>query len=196
MHTKAEVAAKRTEFGQVTVYPILGYRDLAAAIDWLIRVFSFEPLAVYKNSQGEFVHVELRLGDGVVMPTRLDKSGDPNNPWSQPMTSQGIYVAIDRVDTHYRRAVSEGAEILRSIGETPYGGLEYTARDLKGILELRHLPATARLTGLDLGLTTKPLGPLRGETRTSASASKPGCGRNPGQHDACGGQRLPERYLC
>jgi len=26
------------------MYPILGYRDLPAAIDWLCRVFSFAPL--------------------------------------------------------------------------------------------------------------------------------------------------------
>ena len=40
MHAQAEAAttAPQADFGSVTVYPILGYRDLEAAIDWLIRV--------------------------------------------------------------------------------------------------------------------------------------------------------------
>src|SRR5262245_52245350 len=92
MHARAEAAAveQQVEFGQVTLYPILGYRDLSQAIDWLIQVFSFEPLAVYQNEDGDYVHVELRLGDGVIMPTSLAKGGDPSNPWSQPTTTQGI----------------------------------------------------------------------------------------------------------
>lgn len=135
MCAQAEAAASpRTAFGQVSVYPILGYRDLAGAIDWLIRVFSFEPLAVYKNEADELVHVELRLGDGVIMPTRLDKGADATNPWSQPTTTQGLYVAIDRVDAHYDRAVAEGAEILHPLADTDYGSREYTARDLEGNL--------------------------------------------------------------
>ena len=130
--TEAGTTARQADFGQVTVYPILGYRDLAAAIDWLIRVFSFEPLAVYQNEAGDYVHVELRLGDGVIMPSRLDKSGDPDNPWSLPTTTQGIYVALDGLDAHYERAVAEGAEILRPLADTDYGSREYTTRDLEG----------------------------------------------------------------
>jgi uncharacterized glyoxalase superfamily protein PhnB len=136
MHAQTEAASaeRQADFGQVTIYPILGYRNLPAAIDWLIRVFSFEPLAVYQNEAGDFVHVELRLGDGVIMPTSLDKGGDPNNPWSQPVTTQGIYVALDELDAYYERAVAEGAEVLRPLADTDYGSREYTARDLEGNL--------------------------------------------------------------
>ena len=71
-------------------------------------VFSGEPLSVYQSEAGDYVHVELRLGEGVIMPTRLDKGGDPGNPWSQPTTTQGIYVALDGLDAHDARAVAEG----------------------------------------------------------------------------------------
>jgi uncharacterized glyoxalase superfamily protein PhnB len=136
MHAQAEAAttAPQADFGQVTVYPILGYRDLEAAIDWLIRVFSFEPLAVYKNEQGDFVHIELRLGDGVIMPTRFNKDGDSDNPWSRPIATQGIYVGLDGLDSHYERAVAEGAEVFRPLADTAYGSREYSARDLEGNL--------------------------------------------------------------
>jgi uncharacterized glyoxalase superfamily protein PhnB len=120
--------------GQVTMYPILGYHDLGAAIDWLVRVFSFEPLEIMKNDDGTYVHVELRLGDGVIMPTTVDKSGDPQNPWNQPLATQGLYVALDGLDAHYERAVAEGAEILRPLANTDWGSREYTARDPEGNL--------------------------------------------------------------
>ena len=134
MHVQVQAEETTVAVGQVTMYPILGYRDLAAAIDWLCRVFSFEPLEIVQNEDGAYVHVELRLGDGVIMPTTQSKDLDADNPWNQSLTTQGLYVALDGVDTHYDRAVSEGAEILRPLAETDYGSREYTARDLEGNL--------------------------------------------------------------
>ena len=89
---------------------------------------------VMKNDDGTYGHVELRLGDGVIMPTAVEKRGDADNPWLQPLTTQGLYVALDGVDAHHERAVAEGAEILRPLAETDYGSREYTARDLEGNL--------------------------------------------------------------
>ena len=59
---------------------------------------------------------------------------DPENPWNQPLTIQGLYVALDGVDEHYERAVAEGAEIPRPLADTDYGSREYTASDLEGNL--------------------------------------------------------------
>jgi uncharacterized glyoxalase superfamily protein PhnB len=132
MHLQA--VETKVAVGHVTMYPILGYRNLAAAIDWLCRVFSFEPLEIMRDESGAYVHVELRLGDGVIMPTTQGKDPDTDNPWSQPLTTQGLYVALDGIDAHYDRAVSEGAEILRPLADTDYGSSEYTARDLEGNL--------------------------------------------------------------
>jgi uncharacterized glyoxalase superfamily protein PhnB len=133
MHVQ-QAAVTKVAVGQVTMYPILGYRDLAAAIDWLCRVFSFEPLEIMQDESGAYVHVELRLGDGVIMPTTQSKDPDAVNPWNQPLAAQGLYVALDGVDEHYDRAVSEGAEILRPLADTDYGSREYIARDLEGNL--------------------------------------------------------------
>ena len=133
MHLQqAEVT--KVAVGQVTMYPILGYRDLAVAIDWLCRVFSFEPLEIMQDEDGGYVHVELRLGAGVIMPTTQSKDPNTKNPWNQPLTTQGLYVALDGVDEHHAHAVAEGAEILRPLADTDYGSREYTARDLEGNL--------------------------------------------------------------
>ena len=137
--------ATRIDVGQVSMYPILGYRDLPGAIDWLCRVFSFEPLELVKNDDGTYAHVELRLGDGVIMPTTQSSNPSADNPWEQPLTTQGLYVALDGVDAHYERAVAAGAEILRPLADTDYGSREYTARDLEGNLWSfgTYRPATA-----------------------------------------------------
>ena len=68
------------------------------------------------------------------MPTTQSKDPDADNPWNQPLTTQGLYVALDGVDAHYAQAVAEGAEILRPLADTDYGSREYTARDLEGNL--------------------------------------------------------------
>jgi uncharacterized glyoxalase superfamily protein PhnB len=126
--------ATRAEVRQVTMYPILGYRDLEAAIDWLCRVFGFEPLEVMRNEDGSYAHVELRLGAGVIMPTTTRDQTNPENPWEGPIGTQGLYVALDGVEAHYERAVAEGAEIVRPLATTDWGSREYTARDLEGNL--------------------------------------------------------------
>lgn len=120
--------------GQVTMYPIIAYDNAPAAVDWLVRVFSFAPLMVMTNPDGTIGHAELRLGTGVIMPTSRLREADANNPWTQALTTQGLYVAIDGLDAHYDRAVVEGAEIMRPLGDTDYGSREYSARDLEGNL--------------------------------------------------------------
>ena len=87
-----------------------------------------------RDENGAYVHVELRLGDGVIMPTTQSQDPDADNPWDQPLTTQGLYVALDAVDAHYDQAVAEGAEILCPLADTDYGSREYTARDLEGNL--------------------------------------------------------------
>ena len=129
------------------MYPILGYRDLAAAIDWLCRVFSFQPLEIMRDEGGAYVHVELRLGDGLIMPTTQSEDPDAGNPWDQPLTTQGLYVALDGVDAHYDRAVREGAEILRPLADTDYGPVSTPRATWRGTLELRHIPAGGWIAG-------------------------------------------------
>lgn len=60
-------------------------------------------------------------------------------------SAQGVYVAVEDVDTHYEQAKAAGAEIIREIEDTDYGAREYTARDLEGhVWSFGSLPATRR----------------------------------------------------
>ena len=126
--------ATRTVVGRVTMFPVPGYRDLGRAIDWLCRVFGFEPLEVVQSEDGSYAHVELRLGAGVIMPTATRDAVDPENPWAGPIGAQGLYVALDGIEAHHERAVAGGKEIVRPLASTDWGSREYTARDLEGTL--------------------------------------------------------------
>lgn len=131
--------------GQVTMYPIIAYDDAPAAIDWLQRVFAFVPLMIMTAENGEIGHAELRLGNGVIMPISRHRTPDPENPWSQPLGAQGLYVAMDNIDAHYAHAVQAGADIVRPLAATSYGSREYSAQDLEGNLWSfgTYRPATA-----------------------------------------------------
>ena len=117
------------------VIPTVRYRDAAAAIEWLCRVFGFERHLVVPEPDGRIAHAQLRLGTGMIMlgSARDDAYGDlvaaPEK--GRPATA-GAYVVVKDVDAHYARARAGGAEIVRDIKDEDYGGRDYTARDPEG----------------------------------------------------------------
>src|SRR5215210_8137957 len=106
-----------------TISPIVPYRDLRAAIDFLCDAFGFERHAVHESADGELQHVELRLGDDVIMPAplRLGEAGHAI-----------LYVVVDDADAHHDRAKAAGAEIAEPLRDTDYGSRDYAARDPEG----------------------------------------------------------------
>jgi uncharacterized glyoxalase superfamily protein PhnB len=102
------------------IFPFVRFADADAALEWLSQAFGFEQREVYRDEQGNVGHAEMSLGQGIVM----FGPGDP--------VSQGIYVAVEDVDAHYKQAQEAGAEITREIEDTDYGSREYTARDPEG----------------------------------------------------------------
>lgn len=102
------------------IFPFMRFADADAALEWLSRAFGFEPHEVYRDDQDKIGHAEMFLGQGIVMFGPGDAA------------SQGVYVAVEDVDAHYRQAKVAGAEIVREIEDTDYGSREYTARDLEG----------------------------------------------------------------
>jgi uncharacterized glyoxalase superfamily protein PhnB len=114
-----------------SLFPALRYRDARAAVDWLARAFGFERHAVHDGEDGQVAHAEMRLGNGMIMFGAL-RPPDPANPWTtEPF---GIYAVVEDIDAHYGRARAAGAEIVRDLADTSYGGREYSARDLDGHL--------------------------------------------------------------
>jgi uncharacterized glyoxalase superfamily protein PhnB len=117
------------------MFPVLRYRDAAAAIDWLHQAFGFEERGVYRDDNGTVVHAELALGDGMIMIGQHADAGwmggKPPDPLASPLS---VYAAVPDPDAHYQRASAAGAEIVRELADMDYGSREYSARDLEGNL--------------------------------------------------------------
>lgn len=121
-----------------TVIPGIQYRDPTAAIDWLCRIFGFEPKAVAKDPEGEIMHAELSFGNGMVMLGPVNE-GDYGRLLKQPneiggFETQSPYLIVDDADAVYERVESNGGEIAIEIEDKPYGGRGFTCRDLEGHL--------------------------------------------------------------
>ncbi|MEU2832310.1 VOC family protein [Streptomyces lavendulae] len=117
--------------GVPTVFPTLLYRDAKAAIRQLTEAFGFTRVAVYEGDDGTVMHAELAYGNGAVMLGSKGRGGafDKAMEGAGPA---GVYLVVDDVDAHHRRAVEHGVEILMEPTDQDYGSRDYMARDTEG----------------------------------------------------------------
>ncbi|MFF4584793.1 VOC family protein [Streptomyces sp. NPDC001388] len=123
-----------TNGARPTICPTLLYADAKAAIRQLTEAFGFTELSVYESDEekaGTVMHAELVYGNGAVMLGSKGRGGvfDAAMEGAGPT---GVYVVVDDVDAHHRRAVEHGAEILMPPTDQDYGSRDYMARDLEG----------------------------------------------------------------
>ncbi|AZM63018.1 MULTISPECIES: VOC family protein [unclassified Streptomyces] len=120
-----------TDGGRPSIVPTLLYADAKAAIRQLTEAFGFSELSVYEGEDGAVMHAELAQGNGVVMLGSKGRGGvfDTAMKGAGPA---GVYVVVDDVDAHHRRAAEQGAEILMPPTDQDYGSRDYMARDLEG----------------------------------------------------------------
>ena len=114
------------------ITPVLTYRDIAAAHDFLVRAFGFLPGGVTRDEQGEAVHGEVRAGGAAIWLHRVTAEHELHSPSAAGPASSGIVVHLDDVDEHCRHARQAGAHIDSEPADQPYGQREYGARDPEG----------------------------------------------------------------
>lgn len=113
-----------------TITPHLLYGDVAAAIDWLGRVFGFEERLRFADDSGTVTHAELTLGQGEVF---LGHPGpDYKNPKELGAYTHLTHVYVDDVDAHFARAREGGATIHAEPENQIYGDRRYDTEDLEG----------------------------------------------------------------
>ncbi|MFD1659746.1 VOC family protein [Streptomyces caeni] len=114
-----------------SICPTLLYTDAKAALKQLTEAFGFTELSVYEDENGSVLHAELVQGNGAVMLGSKGRGGafDEAMKGAGPC---GVYVAVDDVDAHHRRAVEHGADILMPPTDQEYGSRDYMARDAEG----------------------------------------------------------------
>ena len=117
-----------------TIFPILRYNDARSAIQWLCAAFGFAELFSVPESGPIVRHAQLRLGTNVIMLGSTRPDDGMASPQVLRTATQALYVHVDNLDAHFKRARSAGAEILSPPKDTDFGSREYHVRDLEGHL--------------------------------------------------------------
>ncbi|HZM00658.1 MAG TPA: VOC family protein [Planctomycetota bacterium] len=112
--------------------PVLVYRDLQAAHDFLVAAFGFESGGVERDGSGLAVHGEVRAGGGRIWLHRSTAEHGLDSPAAADLAGAGLVVLVPDVDAHCVRARAAGARIERDPITQPYGQREYEARDPEG----------------------------------------------------------------
>jgi uncharacterized glyoxalase superfamily protein PhnB len=112
------------------ITPYLLYRDVGSALTFLTKAFGFKKLESMKGDDGVIQHGAMQFGDAMVM------MGYPGKKYKNPKklghVTQSLYVMVDDVDTHYKKAKRAGAKILEKPSDMFYGHRRYGARDPEG----------------------------------------------------------------
>ncbi len=123
---------------RTAIIPNLRYRDPLEAIDFLCNAFGFETKMVVADEEDPSLihHAQLTLGDSMIMLSSVG-TGEFADKVMKTVREVGgntmaLYVTVDDVDEHARRAKSAGAEIFLEPEDMDYGGRGYSAMDLEG----------------------------------------------------------------
>lgn len=115
----------------MAITPYLLYEDVGSALKFLSKAFGFRQYGRPMTARdGTIRHAAMQLGDDLIM---MGCPGDTyRNPKRLGQATQNLYVNVDDVDKHYRRAKKAGARILEEPLDTPYGDRRYGAEDPEG----------------------------------------------------------------
>lgn len=116
--------------------PVLRYRDVGAAADWLCRAFGFVPEARVVGEDGTVVYALLASGAGVIMLVPVGES-ELDKLMCQPednggFETQACYVPVSDAEAHHGVAEAAGATIVLGLTSDDSGRAGYTCRDLEG----------------------------------------------------------------
>jgi len=145
------------------VVPVLRYRNLPAAIDWLCAAFGFEKHRVTVDSNGAFLFAQLTFGSSLIMISPIRASAF-DQLMRQPdevggAETQVCYFFVPDARAHCARARAAGARIVFDVEDRANGGHSYSCRDLEGHLwnfgtynpwhhqAIGHVPPPARRHG-------------------------------------------------
>lgn len=115
----------------MAITPYLLYEDVAGALKFLAKAFSFRRYgAPNKLPNGKINHAAMKYGDDLIM------MGYPGPAYKNPkrlgQSTQSLYINVEDVDAHFARAKKAGAKILEEPQDTFYGHRRYGAEDPEG----------------------------------------------------------------
>ena len=115
----------------MSITPYLYYEDVGGALKWLAKAFGFRRHGPSMSGpDGKIHHAAMKLGEDVIM------MGYPGPKYKNPkrlgQTTQNLYVQVENVDSHFKRARKAGATILEEPADQFYGQRRYGAADPEG----------------------------------------------------------------
>ena len=115
------------------IYPTFRYRDAAAMIDWLTRIFGFTVRASFRDGSGVVQHAELAFGASMIMLGTIADDAYGGMVGSEVAPgAKSTYVAVDDPDALFARAQAAGVAILEEPADRSYGSREFIVRDPEG----------------------------------------------------------------
>jgi uncharacterized glyoxalase superfamily protein PhnB len=129
---------KTTPPGWPRITSCLFYEDAPKAIDWLRRAFGFEARLVVEGDPGTVVHSELVFGDGLIgVSTAAPDKMHVSPKQTGGKNTQSLFLYVDDVEAHCKRARDTGAKILTEPKTSDYGDeywvdRSYECEDLEG----------------------------------------------------------------
>jgi len=128
---------------RAVITPHLGYENPSASIDWLCRVFGFRQQLRMERDDGDVLAQLEGPSGGVIMVSGItddfrswmrERAPQFRDPADQgwPYLTHTISVIVQDADAHHRRAADQGAVILTTPRDQPWGLRSYAALDPEG----------------------------------------------------------------
>lgn len=111
------------------LFPYLRVKNADKAIDFYARAFGVTEKFRLTEPGGRIGHAELDFGSAIVMLSEEYPELGFVGPQTIGGTSMSIHLHVDDCDAAIRRAVREGAEVVREPSDAFYGERSGTVRD-------------------------------------------------------------------
>ena len=111
------------------LFPYLRVKNAGKAIEFYTRAFGVTEKYRLTEPSGRIGHAELDFGGTIVMLSEEYPELGFVGPQTIGGTSMSIHLHVDDCDAAIRRAVSEGAEMIREPSDAFYGERSGTVRD-------------------------------------------------------------------
>jgi len=113
------------------VVPELVYQDVAAALDWLSKMFGFRETLRHTLDNGQVAHADMDTGSGgVVMLTSA--GGELRSPGGDGHVCEKVIVFVEDIDRHFAAVDEAGVEALHRPADKPWGLRQYLVKDPEG----------------------------------------------------------------
>ena len=121
--------------GMPACCPCLFYDDVEKAVRFLGKAFGLEKRFAHAGPDGKIAHAQMGLGSALVMLGGTNAPGalrTARSPKAAGSLNASVYLFVNDVDAHCRRAREAGAEILSEPADMFWGDRIYCALDPEG----------------------------------------------------------------